>query len=402
MFEKILRILKDELDLLITIPLSIPFLLFLIILYPLLKIKVGFLHSDRIGHFTLNTELYLLEKKFRNFKSLDLFYLGRKNVCNKTLEKLWRKKLIILPRLILRPLCLQIRFFDNLSFLRCGNTVNGQRDILNLLDEYPASINFEEEDHKFGEKEMEKLGIPKNTKYVCLIVRDSAYLEKIYNQKVSIHDYRNSNINHFIEAANALTDLGYYVIRMGAKVNEPIQAKNKMVIDYAFEGQRSDFMDIYLASKCEFCITTGTGFDGVTMLFRKPNVYVNVAPLFYLRLECSNLLSIPCYYYSKILKRKLSLLEIINSNSAVYLNNSEYKNDSIELIQNNSEEIKMTVLEAEKRIKGTWSDKYADNLHDKFKKLFPQKKIFNSLISHGKIKGRISSYFLKKNEWWLN
>ena len=62
----------------------------------------------------------------------------------------------------------------------------------------------------------------------------------------------------------------------------------------------------------------------------------------------------------------------------------------------------MTVLEAEKRIKGTWSDKYADNLHDKFKKLFPQKKIFNSIINHGKIKGRISSYFLKKNEWWLN
>ena len=83
--KKILGILKNELDLLLTLPLSLPFLFFLIIIHPFIKIKVGFVRSDRIGHFTLNTELYLLEKKNKNIKSIDLFYLGRKNVCNKTL-----------------------------------------------------------------------------------------------------------------------------------------------------------------------------------------------------------------------------------------------------------------------------------------------------------------------------
>jgi hypothetical protein len=61
--KKIINILRNELDLILTLPLSLPFLFFLVIIYPFIKIKVGFLHSDRIGHFTLNTELYILEKK---------------------------------------------------------------------------------------------------------------------------------------------------------------------------------------------------------------------------------------------------------------------------------------------------------------------------------------------------
>jgi len=66
--KKIINILRNELDLILTLPLSLPFLFFLVILYPFIKIKVGFLRSDRIGHFTLNTELYLLEKKKKKKK----------------------------------------------------------------------------------------------------------------------------------------------------------------------------------------------------------------------------------------------------------------------------------------------------------------------------------------------
>ena len=61
--KKIIGIIRNELDLMLTLPISIPFLFLLIVIYPFIKIKVGFLRSDRIGHFTLDTELYLLEKK---------------------------------------------------------------------------------------------------------------------------------------------------------------------------------------------------------------------------------------------------------------------------------------------------------------------------------------------------
>ena len=300
------RLFKFNKILLLTIPLSLPFLIFLIIIYPFIKIKVGFLRSDRIGHFTLNTELYLLEKKKRGIKSLDLFYLGRDPTCNKTLEKLWRKELIILPRLFLQPLDLQIRLFKFLKFLRCGNTVCDERDVLNLLDQYPATIKLSDNDLIKGEKERLKIGLPKKAKFVCLIVRDSAYLEKIYvdpstkkPKDVSYHNYRDAEINDFVNACETLTKLGYYVIRMGVVVKKPIKTVNKMIIDYAYNNLRTDFMDIYLASQCEFCLTTGTGFDGITLMFRKPNIYVNFVPFFFLRTECSKMLSIPSILFDK-------------------------------------------------------------------------------------------------------
>ena len=87
---------------------------------------------------------------------------------------------------------------------------------------------------------------------------------------MSIHDYRDTDINDFVSACEKLTELGYYVIRMGANVKKPIDTNNEMIIDYAFKNLRTDFMDIYLASKCEFCITTGTGFDGTTLCFVNP------------------------------------------------------------------------------------------------------------------------------------
>jgi putative glycosyltransferase (TIGR04372 family) len=401
--KKSINILRNELDLILTLPLSLPFLFFLIIIYPFIKIKVGFLHSDRMGHFTVNTELYLLEKKKNKIKSIDLFYLGRKNVCNKTLEKLWRKELIVFPRLFLRPLCLQIRSFKFLKFLRCGNTLANDRDILNLLDQYPPTIKLSDHDLIAGENERLKIGLPKKAKFVCLIVRDRAYLDKLYaGENISMHDYRDADIDDFIDACEVLTNLGYYVIRMGVVVKKPINTNNKMIIDYAYDNLRTDFMDIYLASQCEFCLTTGTGFDGTTIIFRKPNIYVNTAPFFDLRTECSNMLSIPCYYYSKKLLRNLTISEIVNSKSALYWDTKYFQDDGIELIKNSPEEIKQLAIEAAKRQKKEWKDYEGDKLQEKFRKIFSRKKTFDEIKFHGEIKGRIGSDFLKKNQWWLN
>ncbi len=398
----IIRVLKHERDLIFTMPISLPFLFFFIIIYPFIKIKVGFLRSDRIGHFTVNTELYLLEKKKKKIKSIDLFYLGRKNVCNITLEKLWRKELIVLPRFFLRPLCILIRLLK-LDFLRCGSTLADDRDVLNLFDKYPPTIKLSDYDLALGEKEKLKIGLPKKAKFVCLIVRDSGYLEKIYKyQDNSKHNFRDANIDDFISACEALTDLGYYVIRMGAVVKKPINTNNKMIIDYAYNNLRTDFMDIYLGSQCEFCITTGTGFDGVPIIFRKPNVYINIAPLFDFRAELSNMLGIPCHYFSKKLLRKLTISEIVSANVfSSYDSNYILKNE-IELIKNSPEDIKQLIIEAVKRYRKEWRDNEGDKLQEKFRNIFSAIKELKTITNHSELKGRIGSDFLKKNQWWLN
>ena len=74
----------------------------------------------------------------------------------------------------------------------------------------------------------------------------------------------------------------------------------------------------------------------------------------------------------------------------------------IELIKNSAEEIKQLAIEAAKRHRKEWADNEGDKLQERFMKIFPSKKVFNSIISHGEINGRIGSDFLKKNQWWLN
>ena len=61
-FEKEFRILKSEPLLFITLPFSLIILVVLRLLSPILLIRFGLLHSDRIGHFLINTELFFVKK----------------------------------------------------------------------------------------------------------------------------------------------------------------------------------------------------------------------------------------------------------------------------------------------------------------------------------------------------
>ena len=51
--------------------------------------------------------------------------------------------------------------------------------------------------------------------------------------------------------------------------------QNSNIIDYATSGDRSDFLDIYLISKCEFIVSDSTGNTSMANLFRKPCLTVN-------------------------------------------------------------------------------------------------------------------------------
>ena len=216
MINKQLKILKNEPLLFITLILAFPVLIIIIFISPIIYIRIGHLHCDRIGHFALNTELYLLEKKYFKKKTnslfqLDIFYLPRSESCNRTLENLWRKRLNILPKFTMRPLCLLIRSSSIISkYFRCGGTLNGERDINNLLDRYQSEIELGKDFIKDGREGLITLGIPKDSKYVCLIVRDSNYLKELYGKDFEYHSYRDNNIEKFLDAAEELTKYGYY------------------------------------------------------------------------------------------------------------------------------------------------------------------------------------------------
>ena len=102
---------------------SIPAIIIIRLIRPWFLLRWLGLKSNRIGHFTVNAELYCCERdagiNLPSQKYLDLFYLN-KLVCNKQLEKMWRRSsLIILPSWLLIPVVRVNRFIN--IFVPGGN-----------------------------------------------------------------------------------------------------------------------------------------------------------------------------------------------------------------------------------------------------------------------------------------
>uniref|UniRef100_UPI004048336E TIGR04372 family glycosyltransferase n=1 Tax=Algoriphagus sp. TaxID=1872435 RepID=UPI004048336E len=379
------------------------------IIRPLVLIRFGSLFSYRIGHYAGNTELYLCEidagiNKPQKF-CIDLFYL-QNPICNQQLTLMLDRTLTILPAWFLMRMYLLNQIIPGGKVHQVGFNSNMDRDIHNLLDKYPVHLNFTDAEERKGVNHLTKMGIPEDAKFVCLLVRDDSYLKSFQpGNDWSAHDYRNSNIQNYILACEELADRGYFVIRMGVKVNEPINSAHPKIIDYAFNGMRDDFMDIYLGAKCEFCITTSAGWDAVPgCLFRKPLVFTNIAPLGFMWTFSSNFLALSKKYLKINDNRELSLSEIFSNDLAFCLDTEGYKSNGIVLVENTPEEIRDVVIEMHERLTGVWhSEKDDEELQAQFWKSFPRDSVseYNGAHLHGEIKSRFSSIYLRNNKTWF-
>lgn len=385
------------------------FLIIIRIIRPLILIRMGNLVGERIGHFAANTELYLCEQSSGiNVPSnsyIDIFSIS-KPVCNKQLEKMWRRVLPhVWPNWLVEPAIRINRLLPCGMLHEIGSNTQHDRDVHNLYEKEPTHLKFTIEEEVFGEKKLRDMGIPKESPFVCITVRDSSYLQFLYpDADLSYHDYRDCNVQNFVLAAESLANKGYYVIRMGAKVKEPMKCVNPNVIDYASNGMRSDFMDIYLGAKCSFCVTNGTGFDAVPMVFRRPLVQVNSVPIGYAYTWGKNPIILFKHHFDTQYMRELTLSEILRSGVEYSLESTEFDHRNIELKENTPQEIKDAVSEMSERLAGTWCAEASDKLSQaRFWNIYPTDGVdpYKGRPLHGIISARYSAIYLRNNQWWL-
>lgn len=376
---------------------------------PIVLIRYGNLFSNRIGHFAGNTELYLCEKDAKiNIPQkfiLDLFYV-EKPISNYQLLKMWNRHLIILPSWLICRVKIINELIPGWKIHEVGHNANMDRDIHNLLDKYPPHLKFTSEEEIKGQEQLKNIGLSYNEKFVCLFVRDNAYLNSYQPEHDwSVHDYRDANIQNYILAIQELINRGYFVIRMGAKVKEPVNFKNPKFIDYAYNGMRTDFLDIYLGAKCEFCISSSSGWDAVPgFLFRKPVLITNLVPVGYLQTFSNKYIVMIKGHYNIDEDRYLKFSEIFEKGLGYNLEGSVYSLKKVKLIENSPDEIREAVIETEERLIGNSKKDFEDEeLQIQFWKLFPknEKSIYNGAPLHGEIRSHFSSSFLRKHKTWL-
>lgn len=371
-----------------------PIAVLFILLFPFYRIKLIGLFSDRIGHYAMNTELLLchLDQVKKNEKRTTyLFYIREAPICNVQLHKMWKRviKILFFTKIaenVDKMMQYVLGFSYKNNILRNFEITVGYPDMAGNLQKYPPHLFFLQDELYLGKKLLLDLGISSGAKFVCLLVRDMAYLNAyLPGNDWSYHSYRDCHIKNFYKAALFLAKKGYFVIRMGKEVDQSFEVDHPNIIDYAKNPLRSDFADIYLSAHCTFFIATPSGLDAVPKIFRRPVLLVNVSPF-----KHSLEYWYPCklFIIKKVFdntqKRFISLKEI----DSVFMPESD-PNKVLEqlnwsMIENNEDEIFDVVYEMECLASGEKTEIKNNPFHE----ILKNKSIF-SMISD-----RVDRYIL--------
>lgn len=392
-------LIMRKLVILVALPFALPAVLLIRALRPFLLIRFGVLMSDRIGHFSMNTELYLCERDagIQPRSAFDIFILYSLHpICNEQLKTMWARQLRIWPWAYVlerlnrclpgwQPHVVQLPTSDH--------------DKHGFLRRYPRHLEFTLEEKEAGWSALEKMGIKKQTPFVCFLARDSAYLDAILPRRQAefwrYHDYRDAKIHTFIPAAEELVCRGYTTVRMGAIVREALRSSHPNIIDYPLK-YRTDFLDVFLSAHCTFFLSTSAGITGVSGIFRVPIAFVNYISLEDALTWGNNDLVIFKTLWSRELRRVLTFSEMLASGAHRLQRTDEFQSMGLEPIDNTSEEIRAVAIEMDERLKGTWKDTEED---DELQRRFAA--LFDANHKFGQRAPRVGTEFLRQNRHLL-
>jgi len=352
------KLRKRELPLLL---IAVNLILGLRVLSLICQVKLHTVKNHRIGHFCENTEISHLSaiKEQRDFqgrkKRIDIYCFQVPTSSNSFLEKMWKRKLFCLNA----PLGQFV--YDSGKKLFPGaicKSIND--DIEHLRLNVPPVLSFKKSELIKGNEFLKRLEVLFSNKFICLNVRDSRFLASSPNigwkrsRDWSYSDHRNSEITSFVLAAETLAEMGYTVFRMGALVKEPLISKHPRVFDYATNGMRTEFLDIFLGAHCSFTVSTGSGWDSIPIIFRRPLLYVNFLPLGNPSLHLND-----CYFYLKTLhlrdsKTPLLLRDLDRMNLLQCFDSHIYKDAGVVIRDLSSDELVDAVTEMAQRVEGTF------------------------------------------------
>jgi putative glycosyltransferase (TIGR04372 family) len=412
LIKKIIKLIKITLLFLLSL-FFLPISILLLLISKLILIRFAEIPTNRIGHFAMEVDLYITNIKSLNKKTIDIFCLQIDDnfVSNQKLFDEFKKHILVLPRILILPLILNAKHYKFFSSQTFPLTKTKDRDLENIIDKTPVNLTLSNEDIKIGEEFLSKIGNgEKNIKFVIMIVRDSSYLNNYFNhvnkmnaKDWSYHNFRDGNVDDYLPACEELTKLGYYVFRMGQVVSKKLDTKNPMIIDYASNGMRTELLDIFLASKCEFCISNGTGYDALPMIFRKPVIICNYAPVAQVFTHSKKFLITFRHHYSKKLNKRLNLKEIFDEQLANIGKADGFTNEDLILQDNTPLELKEAILEMESFVRNKeFENENSNILNNEFWKVYSSMiKKHNLSYLQGNLLARLPVKFIERNKYLI-
>lgn len=238
----------------------------------------------RFGHLVLEPEVFLSLKESgtapkstnRQFPKVFRWWsLGPTRLqSNQYLAKKWNEILFVPPSWCIDSL---LRAGEKFRWMKLDSPKLSIHGPANAMDHAGTHLSFSLDELKRGRTELMKLGVDCDQPFVCLVIRDGGYYASRGEVESSGYEFLNFDSSTFELAAKSLIARGYQVVRMGTGSEKPFGAGVTGAFDYARSPHRSEFLDIYLAARCQFAVSTQTGPDAVCLAFRRPVCYIDIA-----------------------------------------------------------------------------------------------------------------------------
>jgi len=383
-------------------PLCLPLVLMIRVLRPVKTIRFTWLPSRLIGHAVFEPEIYLSRLALGLLPEkgiLDLYYFESTQHSNRYWKKIVERHL---------PVYRFFYYLHRFNKLFPGwaphhrtpyAELHSSADPDNLFGRVGPQIKFTSEEDDLGAKYLHKIGLPKNAKFVCVQVRDSAHDAKLnpVGLAPSYNEFRNSDITSYIPAFEFLAEKGYWVIRMGKVTANRLQTGNPRIFDYSNSGERTEFLDVWLCFNCSFMISSGSGIDALAAIARKPIVCVDCLAYLDITYFFRNSLIIFKHLCEGKTGRRLSLQEIIDTESQSYYKSSDfYRSRGIEWRPNTSLEIEDAVREMVARLENRWQESSRDGvLQSEAGQIFARSTQYRSQYKAGFVH-RVGAQFLRQ------
>ena len=302
--------------------------------------------SDRIGHLVQDIDITLRRKYLGIINPKLKIILVGPTPANSFFLKIAKRHFTVLMGKI--PLHLFYAILPILKKTKFYQPNIAQQNIYSETNNSKSIIKLTNDEIFQGKKILTSMGITKNDWYICFAARTSDYLEKenIKNQKskkdFSYHSYRNCNIENYLKAAEYITSLGGFAIRMGSPLEKSIVTNNPKIIDYPHSQFLSPFMDIFLLAKCKFFLGNTSGLICIPTAFDIRIAAANHVPIPHTLFNNKDL-QIPKLYKDTDTNKILSFDEIFNKklmgNRPELATSIYYTKRNIELIENSDVDI---------------------------------------------------------------
>jgi len=234
----------------------------------------------------LRTMIEANSLKLRKNKKIILIWNKKYRVNNKILFEYFKEYFTLIEdkeieddfdRISLKleaPLRICINFnTTSLTLPHASNYVETKK--LGTKFENTSFFQIKKEHKEFGENKLKEMGVPLNSWYVALHIREPEPNYRGETKANTTENFRNARPENYIEAIQEIVSKGGYVFRMGSRGLSPMP-KIEGLIDYANSTYKSELMDVYLGATSKFCIANSSGFHAIPSFFSVPRLLTDI------------------------------------------------------------------------------------------------------------------------------